>query len=209
MPERLSLRKRTELLARAGLIWVHNRSIIVNHLQKTFEGDDKIAVLCIYCNYKEQSEQTVTNLIASLLKQIVQDLGSTLDNVTPLYTHNKGQCTRPTLDELTKVLETEFGTYSKVFIVVDALDECREEDGTRERLLKALRSLTGNVNLMVTSRNLPSIAREFEGKKQLTIRANDQDIKIYINGRIAVAPRHLKNLQDVIVNRIVESINGR
>ena len=180
----------------------------MDHLQKTFRDDPKVAISCIYCNYKEQAEQTVVNLVASLLKQIVQDSNTTLDNLKPLYTRHNTQRTRPTVGELTMVLESEVRTHSKVFVVVDALDECCEEDGTRATLLNVLESLAGNVSLMVTSRDLPSIAREFEGKKRLTISANDEDIKAYIKGRIALAPRHLKNLQDTIVTKMIESVQG-
>ena len=99
--------------------------------------------------------------------------------------------------------------YSKVFIIVDALDECREDDGTRANLLQALRSLAGTVNLMVTSRDLVSIARDFQETKHLDICANDQDVRRYIEGRIARTPRrHLKALQESIVKKIVENARG-
>ena len=133
------------------------KSIVVYHLQKIFKGDN-VAVACIYCNYKEQIEQTVSNLVASLLKQIVQDRYGASDNVKSLYELHNHQSTRPTLDELTTALKSEIGAYSKVFIVIDALDEYPEDNGIRLNLLKALRSLVGTVNLMVTSRDLSSIA---------------------------------------------------
>jgi len=178
----------------------------VGHLQTIFKDDDKVVVLYIYCNYKEQAQQTVTNLIASLLKQILQNPRASLDEVKSLYASHKNGSTRPTLVEFINALESNIRTCTKVFIVVDALDECREEDGTRASLLQALRSLTGTVNLMVTSRNLPSIAREFEGKKRVVIRAHDEDVTRYIRGRIALAPRHLKKLQETIVHQSVEGM---
>ena len=61
---------------------------------------------------------------------------------------------------------------------------------------------------MVTSRNLPSIGRDFEGAKRLHIRAKDDDIRVYIEDRIALGPRHLKNLQEAIVNKILENAKG-
>jgi transposase len=162
----------------------------------------------MYCNYKEQAEQTVSNLVASLLKQMVQNRSAISDDVKSFWEHHQRQNARPTLDQVADALKSEIKTYSKVFIVVDALDECREDDATRAKLLKVLRSLGGNVNLMVTSRDLPSIARDFEETKSLYIHAKDQDIRIYLEGRIAVAPRHLKRLQETIVNRIVKKASG-
>jgi len=179
---------------------------VINHLQTVFE-DDNVAIACIYCDYKEQTEQTVTNLVASLLKQILQDRCSTSETVMSLYKHHRNKSTRPTLGEFTEALKSELGMYSKIFIVVDALDECPEENGTRANLLKALRSLGGTVNLMVTSRDLPSIAREFQRTKRLDIRANDSDVQRYIEGRIARASRrHLIALRECILNTIVENV---
>jgi len=167
-----------------------------------------VATAFIYCNYEEQAEQTVSILVASLLRQMVQDRHAISDDIKSFHQHHQRRAARPTQDQLTNILISEIQTYSKVFIVVDALDECREDDETRATLLEVFRSLPGQVNLMVTSRDLPSIARGFEGTKRLHIRAKDDDIKIYIEGRIASGRRHLKQLQEVIVNRIVENAKG-
>jgi ATP/maltotriose-dependent transcriptional regulator MalT len=173
-----------------------------------FEADDKVRVICIYCNYKEQKEQTVSNLAASLLKQMVQDSCATSENVKSLYTRHKNRNTRPTLAEFSRLLGLEIRSYSRVFIVVDALDECCEEDGTRAKLLRLLRSLPANVNLMVTSRNLTSIARDFGGTDRLDIRATDDDVRTYIESRLVLAPRRIKNLQEDIVREIVGNVDG-
>jgi hypothetical protein len=99
--------------------------------------------------------------------------------------------------------------YSKAFIVVDALDESTEDHGIRATLLKALRSLPGTVNLMFTSRDLLSIARQFQGTKRLDIQAHDGDLRKYVEGRIASLPRrHLIDLQVMIQEKIVEVAGG-
>jgi len=180
----------------------------VDHLRTFFKTNENVVTLFIYCTYKEQAEQSVSNLAASMLKQIVQDRCAVSKDMKEFYDVHRFRAARPTLDQITDILISEIRTYSKVFIVVDALDECREDDTTRAMLLDVLRSLPGQVNLIVTSRNLPSIARDFEGAKRLHIRAKDDDIKIYIEARIALGPRHLRKLQDVIVNRIVENAKG-
>src|SRR3984957_17434620 len=210
VPERPSLRKSfIELRVGSWLILgIYPRSIVVNPLQTLSNENDSVATTFIYCNYKEQAEQTVSNLVATLLKQIVQDRRAISDHVKSFYEDHQRREARPTLDQLTEVLISEIRTYSKVFIIVDALDECREDDGTRARLLKVLRSLPQQVNLMVTSRNLLSIGRDFVGAKRLHIRAKDDDMRAYIEGRIALGPRHLKKLQEAIVNKIVENAKG-
>jgi hypothetical protein len=184
---------------------VHHRSIVVKHLQTVFKDDDTVAITFIYLNYKEQHEQTVPNLIASLLKQIVQDRPTISNNVKALYEHHRLRNTCPILEELTEALKLEFRTYSKVFVVVDALDECECHE-TRANLLKTLRSLTAQ--LMVTSRDLPSIAQDFQRTPRRDIRASDQDVRSYLEGRIATAPRLLRGLQEIIVSQIVQNASG-
>jgi hypothetical protein len=99
--------------------------------------------------------------------------------------------------------------YSKVFIVVDALDESTEDHGTRAKLLTALRTLPGMVNLMFTSRDLLSIARQFQGTKCLHILAHGEDLRKYVQGRIASLPRrHLTGLQEVIEDKVVKVAGG-
>jgi hypothetical protein len=173
----------------------------------SFKGDN-VAILCVYFNYKEQIGQTVTNVVASLLKQICQDRHAIPDAVKSLHKKHHIQNTRPTLEEFLEVLNSELAKYSKIFVVGDALDECPEENGIRARMLRALRSLASDVNLMITSRNLPTIAQDFKGTKSIEIRAKDEDVKKYIAGRISFAPQHVKELKDDIETKVIERARG-
>jgi hypothetical protein len=179
--------------------------VVINHLQELFKGAN-IGVVYIYCNYKEQTLQTATHLIASLLKQLVQNCPVLSSNVRVLY-HYKTQAHYPTLAELTKVLDREIKRYAKVFIVVDALDECSESNGSQMKLLKALRSLTEPVNLMVTSRDLPSIEQHFREAHRLYIRATDEDVTKYVQSHL-FDYSNLMNLRDIIVSKIVDKAGG-
>jgi hypothetical protein len=170
----------------------YRRSIVVNHLQAFFKDSDDVAIMCIYCDYKDQAFQTVPNLIASLLKQIVQDCRTTSTNMRSFYKRHQSYDTRPTLDEFTQALQAEIGTYSKVFVVVDALDECPDHDGSRRKSLKTLRSLSGPVSLMVMSRYLGSITETFQETSQLDILADDEDVRKYIESELVSHP-HLES----------------
>ncbi|KAF1972853.1 hypothetical protein BU23DRAFT_580629 [Bimuria novae-zelandiae CBS 107.79] len=47
-------------------------AITVDHLQKTVQTPD-VGVAYVYCNYKRQTNQTTSSLLAAMLKQLVQD----------------------------------------------------------------------------------------------------------------------------------------
>jgi hypothetical protein len=187
---------------------VYSRSIVINHLQRHFKNPN-IAVTCIYCNYKEQAVHTVSNLVSSLLKQLIQDRSALSDAMKSFCKYHQDRDVHPTLDDFLEALGSEIEMYSKVFIVVDALDECTEDYGTRANLLRALRTLPGTVNLMFTSRDLSSIARQFRGTKRLDIQAHGEDLRKYVRGRIASLPRqHLIGLQEAIEDRVVKVSGG-
>lgn len=182
----------------------------MNHLETSFKTLEDVAVTCIYCNYKERSRQTVLNLILSLLKQLVQDHSAIYKNIKPFYKLHIDQGTHPNLRQSQEAFELATAAFSKVFIIVDALDEC--SDGTRMELLSALQSGASTINLLVTSRDLALIAQEFS--IHLNIRASDQDIQKYIAGRIAYASIlqiHVKKdpkLQSEIIKAVTKNAEG-
>jgi hypothetical protein len=182
---------------------------VVDHIQASFKHEN-VAIACIYCNYKEQA--TVYELVASLLKQLVQDQPAPSDNIRSVYTNHIDNHTRPTFGELTDILKSEIGTYTQAFVVVDGLDEFLERD--QGYLIAQLEALASNVKLMVTSRPLLSIEGLFQGAKRLDIRASSEDVQRYIEGRFLREPRlllHAKTdhtLRESIANKITVNVRG-
>jgi Cdc6-like AAA superfamily ATPase len=187
-------------------------SIVIDYLTNSIQGKN-ISTAYIYCNYRSQLEQTSVNLLASLLKQLLQRGSFISDNVKNLYERHINTKSRPTLDEVSTALHSEIGRYIRVHIIVDALDECADDDGTRKLLLYRLRLLQANsaLNLMVTSRFIPKIQQEFQSALQLEIRASDQDVQRYLEGqmyRLASCVTKNVNLQDKIINEIINTVDG-
>jgi Cdc6-like AAA superfamily ATPase len=188
-------------------------SIIVEHLQTNFRNDLGIGIAYLYCNFRQQSEQKPANLLASLLKQLVQEQLSVPESVKSLYKRHRDKRTRPSFDEISNVLYSVIAEYSKTFIVIDALDECQASDGSRKRLLSEIFNLqikTG-ANLFATSRFIPDITNEFEGSISLEIRANDEDVRSYIEGYISRLPSCVtrsRDLQGEIKAQITKAVDG-
>jgi hypothetical protein len=109
-------------------------------------------------------------------------------------------------------LRLEIGTYSRVFIVVDALNELSEHD--QGYLITKLRNLTSTINLIVTSHPIPSIKDHVQGAKRTDIWAGEQDVQTYIEGRIRREPRLSvlvrtgQMLQERTVNKILLNAGG-
>jgi hypothetical protein len=190
------------------------RSIVVDHLNELFKDKKNVSIACIYCNYREQIAQTPVNLLASLWMQLVSDRDSLSKDVIDLYKEHVKRGTRPALDEISVVLRSAIGSYSKVFIVIDALDECPEEKGFRASLLAELIALETKVRLMVTSRPHVNGEQEFQNAIRLDVIASDDDVRRYLKGRIPREPRLVRiikqdtALQKNIVDTIVKNVQG-
>ena len=73
-------------------------SIVIHDLHERSDGDPEVAVTCLYLNYKRQAEQTIENLLASLVKQLVQERPHLYSNLESLYTSHNERRTRPSVD---------------------------------------------------------------------------------------------------------------
>ncbi|KKZ59879.1 hypothetical protein EMCG_05308 [[Emmonsia] crescens] len=110
-------------------------SIVVHHLHRIFQNDHSVEIAYLYCNFQQQQEQKPADLIASLLKQLIQRQPSILKVVKSLYNQHKLCQTRPSLDELRSTLHQVAASYQKTFIVIDALDECQASSDDCEMFL--------------------------------------------------------------------------
>ena len=188
-------------------------SIVVEELTTRFYDDKSIGIAYLYCNFRRKDEQKIGDLLASLLKQLVEHQPSLPGSVKTLYNYHKDKRTRLSSDEISGVLQSVAAAYSRVFIIVDALDECQISDGCRQRFLSGLFNLQAKcgVNLFATSRPILSIEKEFEGNIILEIRASEEDVRRYLEGHMFRLPgfvvRSLE-LQEEIKTNIVKAVDG-
>jgi hypothetical protein len=189
-----------------------SRSIIIDYLEQNYKSND-VGVAYIYCNYKERG-QTAANLASSLLQQLVEQQPVVSESITALYDNHVKRLTRPSLVEISSSVQREARHFSRVYLVVDAMDECSESDRTRDIFLRELQSLPSNFRLLVTSRYISDIERYFGQVARLNILAPDDDVKRYIEAQIQGQPR-LANyvradavLKETIISTITERTHG-
>ena len=187
-------------------------SIVIDHLRKTFRKDN-FGVAFIYCRYKLRMEQSPQSVLSSLLRQLIQGQHLVSKEASTLYEAHKQNNSRPTLQEVGDLLEIEASRYSKVFIVLDALDECSDTDGARRDILSKIRDLQskGAVNLAATSRLIPTIMHDFKDAVRLEIKASEADVRAYIRGQFHRLPSCVTrsvSLQESIECEIVTAVDG-
>jgi predicted ATPase len=189
-------------------------SIVIDELCAKFQNDASVGIAYIYCNFRRQQEQKPPDLLASLLKQLIQEQSFMPENVNSLYEHHKDKRTRSSFDEISKALDSVVADYSRTFIIIDALDEYQISDGGREWFLAKIFDLQARTgaNLFATSRFIPKIVKEFKGRStRLEIRASDNDLQRYLDGHMLKLPSFVSrnaDLQKEVKTAIINAVNG-
>jgi hypothetical protein len=185
-------------------------AIAIDHIWKRVQNQP-VGLAFIYCNYRSQADQTATSLASAVLKQLIQGHLSIPEPVTNLYKRHAERRTRPSFAEIRDAIPIVVSNYSKVYVIIDALDECLKDH--RMQLLSMLRSLqsNGNLNLMATSRFVPEVEKHFSRSPLLEVRANDLDVKQFVAGQMSRLPTCVQRdveLQETIQNGISMTVEG-
>ncbi|RDW63402.1 hypothetical protein BP6252_10947 [Coleophoma cylindrospora] len=188
-------------------------AIVVEELVTRFNGNNSIGIAYLYCNFRRQHEQNVESLLSSLLKQLAECLPSLPNTVKDLYDRHKTKRTRPSCEELSLSLHAVAGLYTRVFVFIDALDECQVSNKSRAIFLAQLFNLQARykVNLFVTSRFIPDIVEKFDGTLSIEIRASEDDVRRYLENHMSNLPSFIQrnpDLQAEVQSQIVKVVDG-
>ncbi|KAJ5480131.1 hypothetical protein N7530_005640 [Penicillium desertorum] len=185
-------------------------AILVDDLITRFQDNPNVGIAYIYCKFNRQDEQKVQDLLSSLLKQLSEKRTSVPDAVKDLYTRYKATSTRPQFDKVSKALRSVASTYSEVFIVVDALDEC--ESTCRTRLLDEMMEIHAGAGANIFATSRPAEMNDlFKAGGRLEIRAHENDVRRYLNGNMYRLPGFVSRntaLQEEIMTVISRHVQG-
>jgi NACHT domain len=200
------------------LIGSYCSSLVVDHLSKSNAGNPKVGIVCLYCDYRDQKMQDAANMIGSLVKQLVMLLPKIPGEIFRKFRESKKQEKRLELGNAGEMLILALQSFDKVYICVDALDEC-ERDHRRnflEHLSQLLQSRSSTRTcLFLTGR--PQIENDvneclgIEFPDSVRVEANKNDIMKYLSYEISKDPdRKAMNekLREEILNTIADGSEG-
>ena len=175
-------------------------------------GDEQVGVTYIYCNYSEAEKQNPTNLLKSILLQLVSRKREMIEELTEVYKKHSKDKTTPSLLESCRLLHAATGLFSKIYLVIDALDECAER--TRDILFTELRKLKPQISVLITSRHTFNGHYDPESALRLEVKADVLDIRHYLENRITESTKFQRlikrqgDLHDVIISVITDKAKG-
>ena len=191
------------------LITINTSSLVVDKLCDKAR-EQNISVACFYVDFAAREEQSSTNMLGSILKQIVAGLERIPEEIRETFQDHKkvigGRGLR--VPEIVKMLQT-VTLLRPTFICVDALDECVE--GYQPEVLDSLRQVLErslSTRMFLTAR--PHIRGEMErhlgsGVAILSIKPSNDDIVGYI--RMRLSKDRCRDAMDAgLEAKIIESI---
>ncbi|OTA01688.1 hypothetical protein A9Z42_0020160 [Trichoderma parareesei] len=184
----------------------------IDDIYNRFCNDTTVGIAYLYCDYRRQHEQTIEQLLSSLVKQLAQRKAPIPNEVSEIYSEYQGQPKTLPFDQVLMLLHSVSKLFSRVFVIVDALDECRA-DGCRMGFLNEIVKLQAyeNTSIFLTARFIPDILNMFEGSAMLEVRAQDEDVQQFIANQITRLPPFVLNdtsLQNMIATTIAKAVDG-
>jgi len=188
-------------------------SLIIDRLRQQVH-DRNIAVAGLYCDYADQEQQSTRNILGAILRELFARDGIPV-SVRQAFRDEKmvlgGQPAQ--LPDLVKILKTTIQLGARVFICIDALDECLPKN--RLQLLKSLQEIIRacpTVRVFLTGRPhvQDEIKRYFPELIMIHVVPTTRDIEIYLERKLDHDPTPSSmndELRAEIMSKIPETIS--
>ena len=187
-------------------------SIVIDHLEKQF-GQSDVGIAFIFCDYKDAS-QTSDKFKRAIVRQLLHRLDHIPEEIEKNYQAHAKRSTNLSSDELHDALLLTCSRFSRLFLVIDALDEVSAVNGVGESLLSMCKDLSPIIQSLVTSRWTAGLENSIQEATYIQVAAQDQDIAMYLRSEIASKSRLRLFVQkdpafkDQIINMIVGNCKG-
>jgi hypothetical protein len=190
-------------------------STIIQDIMLSCKPDPAVAVAYFYFDFNDTEKQQHENLIRSLIVQLsVQSIKSP-EALNALFAHSQDGQQQPTTDALALTLQHVLGDFHQAFIILDALDECKE----REELLKLIENVVNwkleKLHILATSRRERDIEETLEplvtGQVCIQSALANADIHIHLRERLQNDPKLRKwptNVQIEIEKTLMDGAHG-
>jgi len=200
-----------ELKLNRRLIHLASSSVVIDDLI-TRHGEANVAYL--YCDYRDQTSQTVVNILGSVLRQFLTTASYVPETIITTLESIKKKGQRAEIGDISKMLKALLPHLDRSFLCLDALNEL--ESRTRFLLLKALRTEFDSAHIFLTGR--PYIAPEVNRALQIQldtmhIEANEGDIREFLINKIEedmhINPDDMnEQLREEILEAIISKASG-
>jgi hypothetical protein len=204
------------------------RSVALDHLTKYEFNEEKTCVIFAYYSYRYPERDNPTSLVSSFIKQLCSKLDHLPEKIEYFFRSTYNNAKIPAFEDMEPLLFDLLEAYSKVFIVIDALDECQaltqesrkpsllsgSRPKYRRKVLDFINNLTSKqsfcAKVLVTSRREEDIKDAFDRRSviKVDVALVDADIKAFLYDEIErqVQEGYLKLQDPSLKNHILDTL---
>lgn len=187
-------------------------STVIDTVERYCQSEEPCVMTYFYFDFNDPQKQQVMSLLRSLLTQLSAKSPRCPDVLVNLRSACQKRGQQPTSADLLNTLKDIVGYFGHVYIILDALDECLQQD----ELLRLLTELSdwklANLHIVATSRRERWIEDGLTGlvssQKGLESDLVDADIRTYLGILLAVDSRFQKwsaeerqEIEDTLIKR--------
>jgi hypothetical protein len=202
-------------------LWMHGKagcgktilcSTAIEDIRTTSERDADTSFAFFYFSFSDTHKQSERDVLRSLVAQ----LGWREPGLSMLrQAYERHDRSVPGPDELMMILSASIMSWRKVFVFLDALDECQEDHDARQGVLDRIGMLTShapNLNIFATSRELPQIRESMDALGFESLRVDtsavNADIRVYVATELS-RDRHFRKFGSATLGMIETTISGK
>ena len=170
-----------------------------------------LTVVYFYFDFNDIEKQQYEKMIRSLIKQLSIQCTSTPKALESHFSSCMNGERQPRISELLTTLQQMVQEFDEIFIILDALDECKDRQGLLDSVKEIAGWKLGKLHIAVTSRSEQDIKEVLEplvtGQICIQNALVDADIYIHLHERLqndpklkAWPPKVQKEIKETLMN---------
>ncbi|OCL07885.1 hypothetical protein AOQ84DRAFT_267871, partial [Glonium stellatum] len=207
-----------------SILWLHGIpgcgktvlcSTTIKEVSNMCRSDPTCAFAYFFFDFTEQKKQVYQNVVRSLVTQLARQSAEIPQSLLSLYSQCQEWDQQPNLQDLLSVLRLMIEETRHTYIIIDALDECKD----REKLLEMLHCIADwkieKLHLLVTSRKEKDIEESLQQlvMEQICVQSIlvDADIRTHISQVVPEDPKLKRwppDVQAEIITTLIEGARG-
>ena len=190
-------------------------SAIIENLASLCSQDPSMAIAYFYFDFRNPRKLHVIDLLKSLVSQLSDCSTDALCILQSLYSKHQDGRTQPSSDVISDVLQDILRVGKRMFIIVDAVDECVEREELLLWLEKVTASVQPNVRVFCTSRSERELEESLDSLATTIVDFDknlvDGDIQVYLTNQLRSDKRLSKwqpEVQKEIEDKLIAGAHG-
>ncbi|KAI9786673.1 MAG: hypothetical protein M1839_006224 [Geoglossum umbratile] len=208
------------------ILWMHGipgagktvlSSIVIEHLVSLCAVQPGSRVAYFYFDFSDKAKQNTFGCLKSIAYQLCEQSEELHEDIVALYDDYSRSPTGLTTEVLVDISALLLSSSSKSYLVIDALDECSEQE--RDSFLTSLQEIksaaSGNYNIFITSRPEADIQRKMDELHPVEVVIKqglvDEDIRAHVRACLVKdvkLSRWPEAVKTEIEDRLTNGANG-